>query len=592
MALTDKLGSRIGPRLAEIMASTLTAHKVGSLDTDIDVRHLANWKTLTGLGLEIGDMVNGIWSPVVNNADSLRPEMARVLKLAASGEHQGYSIGMGTALGVALGPFSALFDNDLAPFIYRYVSEDPNLIPTIDALLRMGVAGVIGPEDLVKFAAYLGYDSSWVDKLTELSFAQPGLSEYFALKNRGIVDPAELTHVLTRFGYPSWLAPSIDRLSEAVLSPADAALAVLRNNLTLPEGQQIAGFSGVSNETFQTLIDNTGEPPGLAELLLLRRRGQIDDTRLDRGIRQSRVRDEWIDAIHDLSILPPSQAEAVEALVESQTDHDTALRRYTEAGGDPDWFETAVGVAGAAPSPMELGVMANRGIIPWDGLGPDVLSFAQGVFEGRSKNKWLPIWQKLAVYLPPPRTIVAMVKDGSLTHDEALDLLQKAGLPADLAAKYVLGASNAKLAKHKEITVGNIQSLYEEQGIDRQTATALLSNEGYSDEEAAYILWLSDFARYKKAFDAGLTRAHSLYTGHKIDQNGAIALLTGLQVPAAQRDGLIAIWGYEREANVKELTPAQIKSAANKNVITADDAKTRLIQQGYTSDDADIFLAI
>lgn len=589
---TDILGSKLGPRIAQLLAQVMTAHKAQSLDSDVEVRHQASWKTLTGLGYEFGDLTRLILAPVIEVKDLLPEGMSQALTIASSGSHQGYSIGMGTAIGMALSPLSTIFSNYTAPAIYAAVAAHPNLIPTLDQIIALAVRRQLTESQMISYGAQLGYSDGWVHRLYESSFNIPGPQELAVMRRRGLISLDNQANLLRNLGFPDLEVNAYLSLNKVLLSPADAALAVLRGNMTHQQGIDIAEASGIQPDDFDVIIGNTGEPPGLAELLLLWRRGQITVDRLDQGIRQSRVRDEWIDDVHKLSILPPSTAEAITALVESQTDRANAFKRFTEAGGDPDWFDIAVGITGAAPSPVELGTLANRGIIPWEGTGIDVTSFTQGVFEGRSKNKWLEAWRQLAVYLPPPRTVVAIVKQGAIDKATALDLLQKQGLSHELAAAYVNGATAEKLATHKQLSVATIESLYEERGIDRETASTMLQNEGYDATETDYILWLSDFKVYKKAFDAALSKVQSAYVGYKIDRNTASTALDTIQVPPEQRDTLLVLWTFAREANVKTLTRAEVSTLLKKSIISNDDAITRFMEMGYSEADAQLLTAL
>jgi len=54
----------------------------------------------------------------------------------------------------------------------------------------------------------------------------------------------------------------------------------------------------------------------------------------------------------------------------------------------------------------------------------------------------------------------------------------------------------------------------------------------------------------------------------------------------------LTLWDIERSVSTKELTTAEVISAAKKQIITADDAYNRLLGQGYAADDAAIKLAI
>ena len=72
--------------------------------------------------------------------------------------------------------------------------------------------------------------------------------------------------------------------------------------------------------------------------------------------------------------------------------------------------------------------MARRGIIPWDGEGAGVVSFRQAFLEGPWRNKWEPYFRSLADYIPPPRTVTAMVREGAMTDADALKWYRAAGL--------------------------------------------------------------------------------------------------------------------------------------------------------------------
>jgi hypothetical protein len=70
-------------------------------------------------------------------------------------------------------------------------------------------------------------------------------------------------------------APMIRELSKAVLSPPDAASAVVRNFMTAAAGQEVAAQSGVDASTFETMVHLSGDAPGPQQLAEALRRGAI-----------------------------------------------------------------------------------------------------------------------------------------------------------------------------------------------------------------------------------------------------------------------------------------------------------------------------
>jgi len=379
---------------------------------------------------------------------------------------------------------------------------------------------------------------------------------------------------------------------EVPISPATLADAVLRGVVGLPWAEGEAAKSGVSAGDFGVLVTNTGEPPAVGELLSLWRRGEIDDAALEKGVKQSRVRDEWLDTIKKMGIIPPTPNEALNALLKGQIPRAEAETRYQQGGGDPTWFQAAFDSNGSAPTPLEAAEMANRGAIPWEGTGPGVVSFHQAFLEGPWRDKWLTPYRTLAEYVPPPRTITTLIHDGVLTDEQALTLFRKQGMTPEIAAAYLASAHHVKTTAQKHLTITQITELYADRAITQDDAMKLLASEGYSTEDAQFLLQLADHQRDRKYHELSISRVHSLYVGHKIDRQTAVQTLAQLQVVSGQVTDLLASWDLERKSNIKIISEGQIVAAFFYDIITQDVAMTRLQQIGYQPHDAWILLSV
>ncbi len=396
------------------------------------------------------------------------------------------------------------------------------------------------------------------------------------------------------------MAPFIQALSNAAngadqevpLSPADLALAVIRNVMPEQEAAAMAAMSGISPANFQTLTLLTGDAPAPEAMAEALRRGFVDQARYDQGIRQGRLRDEWAGLMQQLATRDPSPVDALTALLKGQTDQATALQLYTRFGGNPEYFGLMFATQGASPSPVELGALANRGIIPWSGRGQDVVSFEQGFYEGQWRDKWAGPLRRLAEYLPPPRTVTTLVREGVLTDAQALEAYKAHGLSDTMAEAYLKSASSQKVTATKELGISIVHSLYVDKLIDGATASGFVESLGYTATEAAYVLHVWDLEDVERFLRAAVTRIHALYVAHKIDQSTASTALHDLDVPAANVGELLSIWSYERAANVRVLTPAQVASALKSELITQADAQSRLEAMGYPTADALLFLEI
>lgn len=373
-------------------------------------------------------------------------------------------------------------------------------------------------------------------------------------------------------------------------SPADLASFVVRGVVEKPWAADEARKSGYSPQIFDLMVENAGGPPAIGDMLSLLRRGKATRDEVIRAIRQSSVKNEWIDTILKLGIQPPTPTDILDALLQGQIEPGPALQLYTQLGGDPDHFDLLFNTRGGAPTPNQAAEMAQRGIIPWDGAGAGVVSYTQAFLEGPWRNKWLKPFQDYAAYTPPPETIGAMYRRGSLTLDKAHVLLAHYGVPVDMFDAYLFDNSSGNTAKAKELTESTISTLYQENAISESDAHDFLLALRYTSDEADFVITAWQLARDLKFRNTAITTVHTQFINHKIDAGTASTLMDRFGVPPGQRDQLIALWTEEAKAKVTLLTAAQIKAAWKKGRFDDQQALSRLTDLGYSEDDANIYL--
>jgi len=379
---------------------------------------------------------------------------------------------------------------------------------------------------------------------------------------------------------------------ENPLSPADLADMVIRSIMAQADAEAQAAKSGVSAADFDLMVQNTGEPPAIEQMLQLWRRGKASDADVTRAIQQSRIRPEWIPFVEQLGVQPPTPADILRAVLTGQTDQTTGQQMYVQLGGDPDYYQLLLDTEGSAPTPEEAADMARRGIIPWDGEGPDVTSFHQAFLEGPWRDKWEPAFKAAANYLPPPRTVVTLIHQGVITDAQALQYLEASGVDSTLAAAYIAEGHATKSATEKTLASSTITQLYEEGAITRDQADKLLQANNYSSDNANFLLDIADTRQAQRFLNIAISKVHSLYISFKLDKVDAQSALRSLQIPQSQVDNLFILWDVEREGNVKHLTPAQIARGYKYNILTQDEAQSLLGEEGYRPHDAWTYLSI
>lgn len=402
------------------------------------------------------------------------------------------------------------------------------------------------------------------------------------------------------------LGPALNELTHDInsafptveLSPADLAQLVVRNFRSLGDAVNVAKRAGVNGDDFSDLVRLASEPPAPGDLATMLRRGLIvqsgtgaGSTSFDQGMSESRISDKWHDLIRELAVQWPTPTDALDALLEGQVSLEDGRALYERLGGDPQFFQLLFNTRGSAPTPVEALEMANRGIIPWNGTGPDATSFEQAFLEGPWRNKWQAAYRGIGEYLPPPRTVTAMVAAGSLTDDQAQQLLVKQGLTAELAAAYIHDAHNQRSQAERDLTVGQLLDMYEAGLVSADDVKPLLEALRYSAESADLLLALRDLRREISAVNSAVSRVHTLYVGYKITGPVAVSALNALKVPPTQVHAIVSTWDIERGANLKVLTEAQIVAAWKKNIIGDAEALNELQAAGYTPRDAWILLS-
>lgn len=403
------------------------------------------------------------------------------------------------------------------------------------------------------------------------------------------------------------LAPEMEMLTRGVnavmqstpLSPADLADMVNRAIISMGDAEAYAKQSGVAPSDFLRLVEQAGDGLSPTDAVLALRRGLIprdgrgpDSISFAQAVAESRLRDKWTPIVEQLGAQPLPVADAVDAVVESQISHDEGVRWANRNGVDPDVFTILVNTRGNPPSPSELLSLYRRGIIPFDGVGPDAVSVKQGIFEGATKNKWLDALVALSDYVVPPRTVTAMVREGSLTDQQALAEFAKSGLDQQLATAYLDSAHHQKLAATKDLAKGIVDQLYHDQVFTQDQADQAYELLGYTAEEAAFLRMVQDLRRSVTSQNQAVSRIHTQYVNHRIDKATASNALDKVSVPPAQRDQLLADWDIEVAVNVKVATSAEIASAMVDNIIDVPTAFAMLAQQGYDYANAWILLSV
>lgn len=377
------------------------------------------------------------------------------------------------------------------------------------------------------------------------------------------------------------------------ISPADAAHAVVRSYMADADGAAAAAKSGVAPDVFAILKDLAGNAPSPEQLVEALRRGIIErdgtgaaSTSFVQGIAETNLLDKWTSVVEGLATQWPSPADIVDAQVKGQVTQDQGLADYTKVGGDPQWYDLLVNIAGNPPSPGELLTLAMRGVIDWNGTGPDATTFQQGFYEGRSKDKWEPVYRQLAFYFTTPSEVVEFYRYGVIDQATAADMLAKRGVDATTAAYFISYAEVNAIDDYRGLTEQAVLAMVAAGYTSDDQAKTMLAALHKGDAAIDQLLTYANLQRAITQLGNAISRIGNLYEGRKIDTTTARQALLSLNLPAAGVNDIIADWSAVANVNVKTLTAAQIVDAWDYEVFTQDEAMTELESIGYIPFDA------
>lgn len=503
------------------------------------------------------------------------------------------------ALGAALSPYLSQLQQD----VNTRTPVEP-LSP--DVLADAVVRNYMTLADAAAEAAKSGVKGEDFATLVPLHADAPGPQELAAGLLRGLIteagagaDAATFEQGIREGRLADKWAPLIKGLSIAVLSAPDAASAVVRNFLTAAEGQSVAAKSGVSADTFATLVALSGDAPGPQQLAEALRRGLVpadgsgpESTSFTQGIAEGRLANKWAPVIKGLALDWPTPVAALNAQLKGAFSGDEGLAMYEKLGGDPQFYPWLLFSEGSAPTPVEAAEMARRGIIPKDGTGPDAVTFEQAFLEGPWRNKWSPAFWELSQFIPTAREVITLLKDGAVDKATAAAWMKRAGADDATTAAFIAEADTALLSDYKGLTTSAVLNMYYNRLISPDDATNILLSLHVSAAAAPLMLAYADMQRAISQQNSAVSRVGSLYAARKITAATAKQSLLTLQVPAAAVDDIMATWQLENSISVKTLTESQIASAWQYQIMDEATAMTELQNIGYTPYDAWVILSL
>lgn len=583
--MSNSIGGRIGERIADIN----TRAKLATLDRSTGIfaktGMLLQEEFFRLTGTEVRGTVGPMWTSIaqLDNAPQWLTDTARFV---AAGKGQWATLFAGSATGAIIGGgLGNLITNELNPAILPAIAANPHGILAPPDLASIDVVGIRVPFDTAREAAMSGISPSRYNAMVQSRYTTLTPTEIVHLLQRHEINGAQANQLMARAGFLDDHVGLMLSLASQRMSGETISAMFNRGMLSEQEAIDLGFMDGFDRPQMLRLMELGGEPPDLTSIILAWRRGIIDESDVDRAIRQGPIRFEWIPVVKALQWEPLSPSEAADAINQGHMSYQDGEREARLNGVKPEHFRVIVDNAGIPPGPQEALDWVNRGLITED-------EFRTAFLESRIKNKYIDLYLESRREILTMSEIRSLYAKGAMTLEQAASRLMMRGYNADDAGIILDGASKEKTQAARDLTTSQILDLYEMRALSANETVAYLTAHGYDESEALQYIELSDLKRVARFFNAAVGHVKSSYVARRIDSNDVISALDALEVASDARDDYLYLWDIERSVATKTLTTAQITAAAKKGFIAPAVALSRLEGQGYATDDAKVILAL
>jgi hypothetical protein len=419
------------------------------------------------------------------------------------------------------------------------------------------------------------------------------------------------------------------------LEPEVLSILVAKGIITRAEGDQWAERTGIDAGRFGGLVEHAAEPPAVATLLQLLRRGEIGAALFQHGLAHNLIDPQYRDAVQALRSVLLSPQEAANAWQQGFMSEADASSEAQRSGVEPGRSSIQREIAGLPPGAMDGLTLLRRGLI-------DEATYRQIVREGHTKVKYTDALLGLRQQVLSARDAAELWLRGWVSEAQAkaigaltgydsaaMDLLYlNRGRPATThqvwrglrhGAKIGPPAAGIEADFLKAIRNSNIRDEYAnllwaqrfaypsmfilDRLVQREVLTVargleILSLQGYEqqDIDAFEAYWSKPAAQAsqkwaERARGRLYTVTHNEYQDESIDEGRARELLSLVGATAAEQSTVLTLWNAELSINRLELTPAQIKKVWKSGGYTDAEAHAALVERHMSAEDADKFLA-
>lgn len=442
-------------------------------------------------------------------------------------------------------------------------------VPLDAFLLAEGVSqGQVAYEWAQNEAENTGISKARFDTLVNIANTGPGVGEAYRLWRRGILTEAGFRRAVKRAGLEQEWIEALVKAKDDVLDPGQLAAAIHRGLIPDPgllKGEQPSGprkvaqypvypidavkeaaASGYDHDRLGVLVGLQGLPMGVIEAAHAYYRGIITHGDYIAAFNESNNRNEWANAVLEYARQLPTARDFMENALRGHHDFDWAAKQAERFGMTRD---DAFVIYQNQGRPLNLHQItqalawgAEYKPAPEDKKDP----WEQAVYLGAVRPEYYDMQEALKYNLPSAFFFRLLQQTGVLSPEEAVKWYLRLGWPPELAELVAAAFAKQTGGAAKDLTVSEVQALYESGRWTQAQALARLEELGYSAADAQLKLDVLGARMVVSQIDKAVTAMHKDFKGGVLEPAEALAGLQQLGVQEWAAELILATWVTEK----------------------------------------------
>jgi hypothetical protein len=494
--------------------------------------------------------------------------------------------------------------SDALSLIYRLREERPEPYRIADFAAK----GVITIDSAVESFKWHGMSEYWARAWVESQYAGVPLSTVLELRRRGLIDDATARVMLSRAGYKGEWHDKLLALTRELCSLSVVAELAVRGLMDYGRAESYAAMLGYGRDEFSMVYSAGLRWPTLDMIFEMLWRGLIDEDKARELVKRLGYSDDLCDALFGLRERIPSTSDLVTMVVreafvpEMVTPAPEIFAKYMEKMGWSREWADRYWTAHWRPIPLELAYdNVRRGL-------RDVEWFKNVLKIHDLHPMW---WDDIVnvMYNPPSLRELGYGYDvGVYSKEDIKRYRMWGGLSPEDAEKAAEAMVAYRTEAEREALRREYMYLYAIDKISRDEFESRLIALGTNPE--AVKLWLERGDLYRVRIRSEVPRDETrtisrsdalyLYERGLRDRFWLVGVLKRLGYSDEDVADVLAIADARREERLKppeepqprRLTLSQIEDALRIGLISESEALKRIMDMGYSAEDADTLLKV